>query len=170
MQVPLAMDEISIRPAREEDLPGIFAIYNHAILHSTATFDTEPKDAQAQLCWFQKHRPPYPIFVASAPKVLGWASLSEWSERCAYRTTAENSVYVHADAQGQGLGRQLMEAVLKAGKAEGIHTVIARIADQNQASVALHRGLGFETIGVMREVGFKFGKRLDVLMMQLMLG
>jgi phosphinothricin acetyltransferase len=97
--------------------------------------------------------------------VLGWASLSRWSEREGYARTAENSVYVHADAQGKGVGRALMLELLRSGEAQGVRLVIARINNGNEASVRFHESLGFQTIGVMARCGQKFGRVIDVRIM-----
>ena len=99
-------------------------------------------------------------------KVVGWASLSEWSNRCAYSDTAELSVYVKDTFRSRGIGKQLVKAVLSEGEKAGLHTVLSRIAGDYQVSIHLHSQLGFEHIGVMKEVGKKFGQLLDVYMMQ----
>ena len=99
--------------------------------------------------------------------VVGWASLSPWSDRCAYDTTVEVSVYIHHDFRGQGIGSTLLEMVTLEGKKVNNHTVISRISEGNEVSIHLHEKLGYRHIGVMKEVGFKFDKFLDVHMMQL---
>lgn len=161
------MQAITIRSATLPDLSAITAIYNDAILHTTATFDTEPKTDEEQLAWFKAHDARHPILVAiNHGGVVGWASLSRWSDRCAYRDTAEVSTYVHADFRGRGVGKQLMLAIDAEARRVGLHTLLARIVEGNGASVRLCESLGFEHIGVMKEVGYKFGRRLDVSMMQ----
>jgi L-amino acid N-acyltransferase YncA len=100
-------------------------------------------------------------------KVIGWASMSQWSDRCAYAATAEASLYVREGYQGKGVGRQLSIAILKAAKGAGLHTAILRIAGDNTISIKLAESLGFKHIGVMKEVGHKFGKLLDVYLMQI---
>ncbi len=113
--------------------------------------------------------PKYPILVAQEDKdIVGWASMSAWSDRCAYSVTAEASLYVREGQQGKGLGRKLSEAILKAGKEAGLHTAIIRIAEGNDISSRLAKSLGFKPIGVMQEVGKKFGKLLDVTLMQIL--
>ena len=117
-----------------------------------------------------KHSPKYPILVAEQDAfVVGWASLSPWSDRCAYSGTVEISLYVKEEYRGKGNGRKLLEAVIQSGKEAGFHTIIARIAEGNDVSVHLHESVGFDHIGVMREVGQKFGRLLDVHLMQKML-
>jgi len=155
------------RPATLKDLAVITEIYNEAILNSTATFDTEPKSIQEQADWLAEHGGKYPVMVAELEDiVVGWASLSRWSDRCAYSDTAEISVYVFERYRGMGIGRGLMVSILDEGKKVGLHAVVARITEEGAISVHLHESLGFEHIGTMKEVGKKFGKLLDVHLMQ----
>jgi L-amino acid N-acyltransferase YncA len=158
---------ITIRRATLDDLPAITEIYNDAILKTLATFDTQPKSLDEQKEWFKEHGLKYPILVAEADGLItGWASLSRWSGRCAYANTAEISVYVSETHRGKGIGRHLITAIVEEGQHVGLHTVIARIADGNDVSIRLHESVGFQYVGVMREVGEKFGKLIDVYMMQ----
>ena len=92
--------------------------------------------------------------------------MSKWSDRCGYSATAEISVYVDEKHQGKGIGRKLLEAIILEGQEAGLHTLIARIAEGSEASINLHKSAGFEHIGTMKEVGRKFGKRLDVHLLQ----
>lgn len=158
-----------IRKAIYTDVPAITGIYNEAILTTTATFDTEPKTTAAQRKWFKAHGPKNPILVAvEGGKIIGWASLSAYSDRCAYSGTAELSVYVKEKFRNHGIGRKLMQAVLEEGKKAGLHTIISRIAGGNDISIHLHRQFDFADIGTMKEVGNKFGQLLDVSLMQKM--
>jgi phosphinothricin acetyltransferase len=158
-----------IRKAIYTDVPAITGIYNEAILTTTATFDTEPKTTAAQRKWFKAHGPKNPILVAvEGGKIIGWASLSAYSDRCAYSGTAELSVYVKEKFRNRGIGRKLMQAVLEEGKKAGLHTIISRIAGGNDVSIHLHRQFDFADIGTMKEVGNKFGQLLDVSLMQKM--
>ena len=156
-----------IRQAILEDLGAITEIYNEAILKTVATFDTKPKTLEEQKIWFGNHGSKYPILVAEQDGlVVGWASLSRWSDRCAYSDTAEISLYVKEEFRGKGIGRKLMEAIIREGQKAGLHTVIARIAEGTEVSIHLHESVGFEHIGIMKEVGRKFSKLLDVYLMQ----
>ena len=158
---------LTIRRAVTTDLDAIVEIYNEAILTTTATFDTEIKSVEEQRPWFVQHGSKNPIIVAVLDGVVvGWASLSNWSDRCAYADTAEISLYVREKERRKGFGRKLIETIVAEGEQAGFHTLIARIAEGNDTSVRLHSSVGFEQIGVMKEVGRKFGKLLDVLMMQ----
>jgi len=156
-----------VRPAKLSDLKAITEIYNEAILTTNATFDTEPKTVAEQRVWFKHHGPRHPILVTERAKVMvGWASLSEWSGRCAYADTVEISIYIKQEFRNHGIGKKLMTAIMREGERIGLHTVIARITEGNQSSIHLHEEAGFEDIGVMREVGRKFGRLLDVRLMQ----
>jgi L-amino acid N-acyltransferase YncA len=159
---------VTIRGATLEDLQAITEIYNEAVLSSVSTFDTEPKTLEQQRVWLAAHGERYPVLVAEeAGRVIGWAGLSAWSERCAYADTAEGSLYVHPEHRGRGIGRRLTEALLEAGRRAGLHTIVARTESGNAASLHLLQSCGFRHIGVMKEVGSKFGRRLDVTLMQL---
>jgi L-amino acid N-acyltransferase YncA len=159
---------LNIRQATAADLGQITEIYNDAIQKTTATFDTEPKNSEEQENWFVNHDVSHPILVAEQDgPIVAWASLSQWSDRCAYNDTAEISLYVKEEYRGKGVGKQLMAALIKEGKTVGLHTLIARIAGSNKISVDLCKSFGFQYIGTMREVGKKFGQLLDVHLMQL---
>ncbi len=157
----------TIRRAELWDLESITAIYNDAVLKTVATFDTKPKTPDEQASWFEQHGPRHPILVAeSRGAVVGWISLSEWSDRSAYCDTAEVSLYVAEERRGKGIGRKLLEAALDEGREVGLHTIVSRIAGGNETSVRLHESFGFRHIGIMKEVGRKFGKLIDVYLMQ----
>jgi L-amino acid N-acyltransferase YncA len=156
-----------IRRASTKDLKAITEIYNEAILTTDATFDTETKSIAEQRDWFEEHGERNPILVALTDgTVCGWASLSKWSTRSAYANTAEISVYVKHEHHGHGIGQRLMKELLNEGEKAGLHTVISRITTGNAASIHLHEKLGFAHIGVMKEVGKKFNRMLDVCVMQ----
>lgn len=159
----------AIRDATPEDLPAIFAIYDAEVLRGTATFETVPKSKEERRLWYDTHpRDRYPVIVAEeGGRVLGWARLYPWSPRQAYARTAEDSVYVGADARRRGVGRALLEALIARAPASGIAVIVARIAEGNPGSVRLHEGLGFRPVGTMRRVGEKFGRILDVSILDL---
>ncbi len=158
---------LNIRPAIEADVASITEIYNEAIQNTSATFDTELKTLEDRYQWFRSHDEKHPVLVAVIDeKVIGWATLSKWSDRCAYDSTAEVSVYVHYEHRDQGIGKRLLEVLTLEGEKAGLHTLISRITQGNEKSIYLHTRLGFENVGVLKEVGKKFGKYLDVHMMQ----
>ncbi|MDE0235801.1 MAG: GNAT family N-acetyltransferase [bacterium] len=164
---------VAIRAARLADAEGIREIYNYEVLNGTSTFDIEPRSLAAQQSWLQDRSGVHAVLVATPDddddSVTGYASLSPFHTRPAYNTTVENSVYVHIDHRGEGVGRALLLELIALAQSHGFHTVIARISGGNEASVAVHRSAGFEVVGVEREVGRKFGRWLDVTVMQLML-
>ena len=158
---------IIIKKATLDDLAAITEIYNQAILRTTATFDTEPKSLDEQKVWFESHGPKYPVLVAEEDGVVtGWASLSKWSDRCAYSDTAEISLYIDEKNRGRGIGKKLLKTIVLEGEKAGLHSIIARIAEGNETSIHLHQSIGFEHIGIMKEVGRKFGRLLDVYLIQ----
>jgi L-amino acid N-acyltransferase YncA len=165
------MPGITMRPAVESDAADIARIYNQAVENTTATFDTEVQSPEKRLAWLRAHADPrHPVLVAELDgKVVGWASLSSWSDRCAYAASVEASAYVDEAHQGGGLGRALSAAVLEAGRAAGVHAVLGRICTENVASIAMSKKLGFTEVGVLHEVGFKFGRWLDVMMLEKLL-
>jgi L-amino acid N-acyltransferase YncA len=161
---------IHIRTAQAGDLNAITEIYNEAILTTTATFDTEPKSPAERQAWFQSHDARHPVLVAVLDgKVVGWASLSGWSDRRAYDETGETSFYVGSEFRGQGIGRKLKESIIDEASRLGFHSLIARVAQGNDESMHLNESFGFVHVGTMKEVGRKFGKLLDVHILQKML-
>ncbi|HXZ95007.1 MAG TPA: GNAT family N-acetyltransferase [Dehalococcoidia bacterium] len=159
---------LNIRQATLTDVGQITEIYNDAIEKTTATFDIEPKTLEEQQAWFTAHDDRHPVLIAEKENlVVAWASLSQWSDRCAYSDTAEISLYVKEEHRREGIGKQLMAATIQAGKEANLHTIIARMASSNKISVDLCKYFGFQYIGTMREVGKKFGQPLDVHLMQL---
>ena len=160
----------AIRRAVPEDLPAMTEIYNEAILTTTATFDTQPRSVSERAEWFRAHDDRHPILVATVDgKVVGWSSLSRWSEREAYDVTAETSFYVKREYRGRGIGRELKEQTIEEARRIGYHSLIARVAEGSDESLNINRRLGFVRRGTLKEVGKKFGRLLDVHVLQKML-
>ena len=163
-------DLVTIRRARLEDAASIARIYNEAILTTVATFDTEPKTVEERVQWLQSHDDRHPIFVAEVEgAVVGWASITLWSDRPAYADTAETSFYVHSAHRGRGIGRKLKESTIEEARRLGYHTLIARITEGSTESLHLNESAGYVHVGTLKEVGRKFGKLLDVHILQKML-
>jgi phosphinothricin acetyltransferase len=161
----------TLRLAERRDAEATRVIYNAEVTESTATFDLVPRTLDEQVDWIAGHSGAHPAVVAAdaAGAVVGFGSLSPFKERPAYSPTVEDSVYVHRDRRGQGVGRLLLDELLRLALEHGFHSVMARIVGHHEASIALHRGCGFELVGTEREVGRKFGRWLDVVEMQRML-
>lgn len=162
--------EYAIRPVRAADLPAVREIYNYYVANSTVTFD---EDAMTLREWKQKHayleKLGMPFLVAESPsgQLLGYALVSPWKPKRAYRYTVENSIYLGPAASGKGLGRALLAALIDASKAAGLREMIAVVADQGaDASLALHEKFGFVEIGRMGRVGFKFDRWLGTVLLQ----
>ena len=165
------MSDVSIRLAERRDAAAIRDIYNVEVTTSTVTFDLVPRTIDEQVAWIDEHSGGHPATVAvdSDGLVVGFGSLSPYKDRPAYSTTVEDSVYVHRDHRGRGIGRLLLDDLIRLGRDHGFHSLIARIVGGHEASIALHKACGFEDVGVEREVGRKFNKWLDVVEMQLLL-
>lgn len=163
---------MTVRPATERDLPEILEIYNDAVLHTTASYDYEPRTLEHRQQWFiERRREGYAIFVAvnGAGRVIGWSALNPFHARFGFRFTAENSVYVAEDHRGQGVGRQLLGPLVDAARVQGLHAIIAAIDADNEASLRLHAAFGFAKVGHFKQVGFKFSRWLDVVYLQRLL-
>ncbi len=160
-----------LRDATETDLPAINAIYNHFVLACTCTYQVEPETKEARRIWFAGRGPRHPVIVAEEEgEVVAWGSLSPFHKRAAYAQTVEDSVYVSHRHQRLGLGSRVMEELIRRAQANGVHSIIAIISADQEGSIALHRRLGFVDCGRLKEVGVKFGRVLDVVTMQLMMG
>lgn len=165
---------MQIRLATIDDAEAIARIYNHEVEHTTSTFDLVPRTLDDQRAWLAARSGAFAAIVAvvsssSGDEVLGFASLSPYKERAAYRTSVENSVYVARAAHGRGIGKQLLSSLLDIAADHGFHAVIARIEASGTASRALHTSCGFGLVGIERQVGRKFGRWLDVALMQCLL-
>lgn len=165
---------VTVRRARLTDAEDIRAIYNREVTESTSVFDMIPRTADQQRQWLAEREGAYAALVATqegpdGPEIVGFASLSPYRSRPAYSTTVENSIYVRRDRHRQGIGRALLSELLELARAHGFHAVIARVVDANAGSIALHRACGFTVVGTEREVGRKFGRWLDVVVLQRLL-
>ena len=159
-----------VRLAEPDDAEAILGIYNLEVLESTVTFDLVPRTLADQTAWLADHAGAHPAVVAvDSGEVTGFGSLGPYRDRPAYATTVEDSVYVRRDRRGQGVGRALLAELVRLATVHGFHTVMGRIVGDHEASIALHRAAGFELVGVEREVGRKFGRWLDVVVMQRLL-
>jgi phosphinothricin acetyltransferase len=156
--------------ARLDDAEAIRAIYNLEVTGSTVTFDLVPRTLADQQAWLAGHDGVHPAVVAARDgEVIGFGSLAPYRSRPAYATTVEDSVYVRADLRGSGCGRAILAELVRLATVHGFHAVMARIVGGHEASIGLHRACGFELVGVEREVGRKFGRWLDVVLMQRLL-
>lgn len=162
---------MEVRLAVHDDAECIRAIYNREVTGSTVTFDLVPRSLEAQQAWLRAHSGAHPAVVAQAAdgSITGFGSLSAYRDRPAYSTTVEDSIYVHHEHRGRGVGRLLLEELVRLATLHGFHSVMARIVDGHEASISLHRSCGFVLVGVEREVGRKFGRWLDVALMQRLL-
>lgn len=165
------MSGARLRDATEADLPAIRAIFNHWIEHSTASFRTVPDTPEQTRAWFDGRGPEHPVLVAEeAGAVVGWASLGPHKATGGYRHTVELSVYLRDDARGRGLGRMLLGELLERARAAGHHAVLGGVCTEQAASIRLHEAMGFVKVAHLREVGFKFGRWLDVAYFEKLLG
>ena len=163
-----------LRLASERDAAAIAAIYNREVTTSTVTFDLVERTVEEQAAWLAARGGALAVVVAEddldgRPTVIGFASLSPYRDRPAYRTTVENSIYVHHDHRGRGVAATLLGELVTVARNHGFHSMIARVVGGHTASIRLHEGAGFRIVGTEREVGRKFGTWLDVVVMQLML-
>jgi phosphinothricin acetyltransferase len=159
-----------IRPAAEADLAAINDIYNHFVLNSTCTYQEEPESIESRRQWFGHHGEKHPITVAvENNQVIGWGSLSAYHPRSAYRRTVENSVYVHHQHHRKGIGSILLKDLITRARALEHRAIIASIDADQAASIGIHAKFQFEHVGHFKRIGFKFGRWLDVVYMELLL-
>jgi L-amino acid N-acyltransferase YncA len=164
---------VRVRAATRADLPRILAIHNDAVLTTTAIFHYAPQTLDEREAWFDARVaggwPVVAVADAGSDDVLAYGTFGPFRAWPAYKYSVEHSVYVHKDARGRGLGRMALVALIAAAEAGGYHTMIAGVVADNTASLALHRSLGFVEVARFREVGFKFGRWLDLCFLQKML-
>ena len=163
----------TIRPSRDDDLPAITAVYAHHVLHGTGTFETTPPgeaDMAARRADVLSKGLPW-LVAEEDGEVLGFAYCNWFKPRPAYRFSAEDSIYLAPQAHGRGLGRELLTALAAQAEARGVRKLIAVIGDSaNAGSVGVHRSCGFTPVGVLRACGWTFGRWLDVVLMEKVLG
>ncbi|WP_026707379.1 GNAT family N-acetyltransferase [Flavobacterium frigidarium] len=163
--------DINIRNYKTEDTQAILDILNYNILHSTALYDYNVRTYEVQLAMLEdKVKKGFPIIIAEVNgAVAGFGMYGEFRFKEAYKFTVEHSVYVSNDFQGKGIGKLLLKELIAAAKEQGIHTMIAVIDSENQSSVDFHEKFGFETVGLIKESGWKFERWLHSVFMQLIL-
>ncbi|AMO24339.1 GNAT family N-acetyltransferase [Ramlibacter solisilvae] len=164
----------TIRPSRDADVAAITAIYSHHVLHGTGTFETTPPteaDMASRRADVLSRGLPYLVAQDDAGQVLGFAYCQWFKPRPAYRYSAEDSIYLHPDAAGRGLGKQLLGELERQAQAAGVRKLIAVIGDSaNAGSVGVHRALGFADAGVIKSCGWKFDRWLDIVLMDKAIG
>lgn len=159
-----------LRAARSSDAEAIRAIYNHMVLTTTVTTDIEPRSLDAQRRFLEARSGAHAVIVADVDgEVAGFGALSPYRDRPAYATTVEDSIYVDDRHRGRGVGSALLGELIALAQRHGFHSMMARVVGDHAASIRLHRSAGFELVGVEREVGRKFGRWLDVALLQLLL-
>ena len=162
---------IQVRKAIEADIPGMLAIYNDIIENTTAVYDYKPHSLEMRMNWFsEKTKSGFPVFVAETDGIVaGFSSIGPFRNWAAYKYSVENSVYVSAAYRGKGIGRLLLKPLISAAEGMNMHTIIASIDDTNLTSLRLHESFGFKEVANFQEVGFKFGRWLNLKFLQLML-
>lgn len=165
-------DIILIRKATEQDLGVILEIFNHAIKHTTAVYSYDPYSPQMMLDWFQKKQQNnFPVFVSTDEykTVTGFVTYGTFRTRPAYKYTVEHSIYVHPNHRQKGIANQLMNYIIQVAEEAQLHSLIGGIDAENTLSIDFHEKFGFTAVGNLKEVGYKFGKWLDLVFMQLIL-
>jgi phosphinothricin acetyltransferase len=163
---------VHIRPALLSDIPAILAIYNDAVLNTTASYDYEPQSLEKRTLWFEQHQQQgFPVIVAMNEdhQVVGWGSLSNFREKIGYQFTVEHSVYVASEHRRQGIGRLIVQTLIEEARKMGKHSIIGGVDGSNEVSLRLHRALGFEQVALFKQVGYKFDRWLDLVFFQRML-
>ena len=160
---------VSIRLAEMSDVPAITAIYNEAVINTTASYDYEPASLENRTQWFEQHRQlglPVMVAVDETGAIVGFGALSKFRDKIGYQYTVEHSVYVEKNHYRQGIGRLIVLTLIDAACALGKHIIIGGVDGSNEASVRLHEALGFEKVAHFKQVGYKFDRWLDVIFFQ----
>jgi len=164
------MDATRIRRATVADAEAINAIYNHYVRTSAATFQVEDETTEERVEELRSRPENQPITLLEADgEIVGWGALSPFRSRCAYRDTIELTIYVRHDCHRRGYGRVIVQDLIERARSLGYHTVLAASCEESAGSIALLKSLGFDDAGTLREVGCKFGRRLTVIYLQLLL-
>jgi phosphinothricin acetyltransferase len=166
----------TVRPAQRRDIPAILAIYNDAVLNTTASYDYEPHTLDQRLAWYDEHlERGWPMFVAEdtsgltdAP-ILGWCALGKFRDKIGYRYSTEHSIYIAPGSRQRGIGSLLLPVLIASARSLGYHSMIAGMDASNEPSRRLHARFGFEQVAHFKQVGFKFGRWLDLIFMQRLL-
>ncbi len=162
------MSNVNLRFAVEADLPQINDIYNHYVSTSTCVWTTHLCTEQERKEWFDSHDAITPVLVAQQDgRIVGWGALSLFKTACTFYKTAENSVYVHHEFQRQGIGKRILCELVHCAQKAGFVSVVAAISSDQAASIALHRTAGFQEVGHLKKVGYKFNIYQDLLYLQL---
>lgn len=164
------MNELHIRSATPADAADIARIYNHYIKESTATFDTAEKTEQERVQWLADHGEGFPVLVAERDgDVIGWGSISPFRERPAYRHTVELGIYLRDGETRAGVGPLVLDALIKAAEKAGHHALMGQVVSENEASLRMLERAGFSRVGYLPEVGCKFGRWLDLVIVERLL-
>ncbi|MBD3942729.1 N-acetyltransferase [Microbacterium sp. NEAU-LLC] len=161
----------TIRRAEDRDLDAILAIHNHAIAHSRAIWTDEPVDRREREQWLaDRHAAGHPVIVADVDGIVaGYATYAPWRVKSGYRYTVEDSIYLDDAFHGRGIGTLLLSELIRLARAAGMRVMLADIESGNSASIRLHERLGFTRAGFLRQIGTKFGERLDLVILELSL-
>ena len=162
-------DSLSLRPAARRDAAAICAIYNQGIAGREATFETNPRTREAVLAWFEGGLP-FIVATDADGRVVGWARVSAYSDRCVYEGVGEHGVYVDESARGQGVGRLLLQEIAIAAELSGFYKLTSRVFTTNAASLAAHRAAGFYEVGIQPRHGRLDGEWKDCMLVERLLG
>jgi len=165
------MSQLIIRDATIADLPAMLDIYNEVILTTTAVYSEQPHTLEMRTAWFNERKAGnFPVIVVEqGDTIVGFGTYGHFRIWPCYRFTAEHSLYIHKDYRGQGISKILLQTLIDLAKKAGIHALIAGVDSDNTASIHLHLALGFTQVAHFKEVGFKFGRWLDLLFLELLL-
>jgi len=160
--------DFQIRAATRSDLAAINEIYNYYVSRSTATFALREDSLDDRSRWFDAHRANDLVILVCLidGQTIAWGSLSPYSQRCAYKTTLELSIYIHHEFTGRGIGRKILDQLIREARQRKCHALLSLVCSENEASIALFGKAGFEPVGLLKQVGRKFDRWLDVSILQ----